>query len=236
MLSHLGTPAQVVETDYLSSTALFSGHETRNNAFLNTLISCTPGEVQLSLAQDNAGYLLLGDINKPGVIDSPCLDGAATSGSWAVRLLRTDRDGASVFELIGPGTGHPNLRELTGPAASSRRTGANGTSVFEWDWAGTAPVTQVSLGEASAGASTRSVTLQLRQRNGQWRTVADSAAAVGDGKGAAPYLLADLAGQEGTGLRAVVTGGGAATVADVHALGPVASLAPGGDAGTGAPT
>jgi hypothetical protein len=236
MLTHLGTPADVVETDYLSSTALFSGHETRNTAFLNTLTSCTPGEVQGALAQDHAGYLLLGDVNKPGLLDSPCLEAAATSGSGSVQLLRTDRDRASVFELVGPGTGHPNLRELTGPAASARRTGPDGTSVFEWDWTRLAPVTQVSLGEGQAGTSTRSVILQVRQRNGQWRTVAGSDSAVGDGKGAAPYLLASLTGQEASGLRAVVTGDGAATVNDVHALGPAAPAAPAGGADTGGAT
>ncbi len=236
MLSRLGAPAEVVETDYLSSTALFTGHETRNLAFLDTLTSCTPGEVRLALAQDQAAYLLLGDVNKPGLLDSACLYAAATSSPWAVQLLRTDRDQASVFELIGPGTGHPDLRELTGPAPSSRRTGANGTSVLEWDWARLAPVTQVSLGEARAATSTGSVTVQLRQGNGQWRTVAASASAVGDGKGAAPYLLASLARQEASGLRVVVTGGGAATVADVHALGPVGSAAPAGAADPGAAT
>jgi hypothetical protein len=234
MLSRLGTPADVVETDYLSSTALFTGHETRNLAFLDTLTSCTPAEVRLALAQDQAGYLLLGDVNKPGLLDSPCLYAAATSSPWAVQLQRTDRDHASVFELIGPGTGHPDLRELTGPAPSFRSIGANGTSVVEWDWGLLAPVTQVSLGEARAATSTGSVTVQLRQGDGQWRTVAASASAVGDGKGAAPYLLASLARQEASGLRVVVTGGGAATVADVHALGPVASTAPARGADSGA--
>jgi hypothetical protein len=234
MLSRLGTPAEVVETDYLSSTALFSGHETRNLAFLDTLTTCTPAVVRLALAQDQAGYLLLGDVNKPGLLDSPCLYAAATSSPWAVELLRTDRDQASVFELIGPGTGHPDLRELTGPASSSHQRAANATSVFEWDWGRLTPVTQVSLGEARAAASTGSVKVQLRQSNGQWRTVAASASAVGDGKGAAPYLLASLAGLEASGLRVEVAGRGAATVADVHALGPVAPAAPAGGADSGA--
>ncbi len=116
MLSALGRPDDVVETDYRSTIALFTGHRTANTAFVNTLISCTDAVTDVSVSQDNAGYLLIGAVNKPDLIDSPCLFEQATSEPWAVRLLRTDRDQASVFELIGPGTAHPNLVDVTADA------------------------------------------------------------------------------------------------------------------------
>jgi hypothetical protein len=224
MLADLGTPSDVVETDYPSSTALFTGHRTSSLAFTNTLASCDLAALRFGLASDNASFLLLGDLNKPGVLDRPCIYRTATTSPGAVELLRTNRDRASVFELIGPGTGHPDLRDITRLAVTSRHA-ANGASVFEWDWTGSEPVTQVSVGAATARGPTTSVLLQIRDDRGGWRTVAASASAVGDGKGAAPYLLATPIGQEATGVRVVVIGPGPATVEDVHALGPVSPRA-----------
>jgi hypothetical protein len=224
ILAHLGTPSDAVETDYLSSTALYTGHQTRGFAFTNTLGSCQVDAVRFALAVENAAYLLLGDLNKPGQLDSPCLYRTATSSPWAVQLLRTNRDRASVFELIGPGTGHPDLRDLTGSATTSQRVSTDGSSIFEWDWTGPAPVTQVTVGGAAAGTATRSVVLQMRDGRGAWQTIAASPSAVGDGKGAAPYLLATPSGRQATGVRVVITGEGPAAVEDVHALGPVSSL------------
>jgi hypothetical protein len=235
MLAHLGTPADVVETDYVSSTVLFTGHQSRDLAFINTLSSCDTGALQAALELDNASYLLLGDVNKPGLLDSGCLYQNATTSPWAVQLLRTDRDQASVFELIGPGTGHPDLRDLTRSAVASQHALTDGVTVLEWDWANPAPVTQVSVGEAGALGSTRSVVVQTRDGNGAWRTVAASASAVGDGRGAAPYLLADLAGRQATDIRVVITGEGPATAEDVHALGPGSPLVPAAPAGRSGP-
>ena len=42
LLAQLGQPADVVETDYVSSTALFTGHATHGFAFTETLSSCDP--------------------------------------------------------------------------------------------------------------------------------------------------------------------------------------------------
>jgi hypothetical protein len=221
ILNHLGSPGDVVETSYLSSTALFAGHHTAGLAFTNTLSSCDPGDLEAGLALDNAGYLLLGEFNKPGVLDSPCLSTAAGSSSWAVQLLHTDRDNASVFELIGPGTAHPDLRDLTSRATLSESVTANGATTLEWDWSDLAPVTQVSAGEAATTGSTTAVVLQLRGSNGTWRTVAASQSPVGDGRDAAPYLLANLpADSQATAMRLVITGEGVPVATDVHALGP----------------
>jgi hypothetical protein len=226
ILAHLGTPADPVETDYLSSTALYTGHQTRGFAFTATLTSCDVDAVRFALAEEQVGYLLLGDLNKPGGLDSPCLYSTAASSPWAVQLLRTNRDRASVFELIGPGTGHPDLRDLTRSAATSRRVSADGVSTFEWDWTGSAPVSQVTVGEAAAGSATRSVVLQMRDGRGSWQTIAGSPSAVGDGKDAAPYLLATPSGRLATGIRVMISGEGPASVEDVHALGPGNPLQP----------
>ena len=221
MLAHLGAPSEVVETDYLSATALFTGHLTGGLAFTNTLASCDVTSARAGLTVDGAGYLLLGDFNKPGVLDSPCLLRAATSSSWAVQLLQTRRDQASVFELIGPGTANPDVQDWTGLASPSEIVAFNGTSILEWDWSQLAPVSQVSVGEAASAATTTSVTMQLRGGDGIWRSVAAAPSAVGDGTGAAPYLLeTPPPGTRATAMRLVFTGSGQPAAADVHVLGP----------------
>jgi hypothetical protein len=237
ILAHLGTPADAVETYYVSSTALYTGHQGRGFAFTSSLDSCDPVAVRFAMALENASYLLLGDFNKPGQLDTPCLYSTAANSPWAVRLLTTNRDRASVYELIGPGTGHPYLRDLTRSATTSQRRSADGTSIFEWDWTGSTPVTQVTVGEAAAGSATRSVELQMRDGRGTWQTIATSPSAVGDGKGAAPYLVATPSGRLATAIRVLITGKGAVSVDDVHALGPVLPLqpSPAGRSGPGVP-
>jgi len=231
ILSQLGPSSQVVETDYPTSTALFTGHRTAGAAFLDTVTTCDASTARADLAAADAGYLLLGYLNKPFLFDSPCLLSLATSNSWAVRLLQTSRDGASVFELIGPGTGHPDLRDLVAAGTETTAT-AGAARVTEWDWGGSEPVTQVSVGEAGSPGSTTSVLVQLQGANGVWRTVTGADSAVGDGAGVAPYLLASLpSGTQATALRVVISGSGGASgpgaaagspgPADVHALGPI---------------
>ena len=226
ILAHLGAPGDVVETDYLSSAALFTGHATAWAAFENTVRTCDLSAIQSGLATDDAGYLLLGDLNKPGVLDRPCLLATAASSPWAVRLLHTQRDDASVFELIGPGTGHPDLKDLTAGVTETAGPGPAGATIRQWDWRSPSLVTQVSVGEAGTPGATASVALQLLGANGTWRTVAATASSVGDGAGAAPYLLTALPpGTTATALRVVMTegapaGGGAPAAFDVHALGP----------------
>jgi hypothetical protein len=216
-----------VETDYVSSTALFTGHATARSAFDATLTYCYYPGVAAALAQDRAGFLLLGDVNKPGVMDSPCLLAYASSSSSAVRLLHTTRDDASAFELIGPGTGHPGVEELTSGLAPQTSV-AGSSATVEWDWGALRPVSQVSVGEAElVMGSTTSVRVDLREADGRWVTVASAGRPAGDGAGFAPYLLATLpTGTTAGALRVVATGtsrGAALSVDDVHALGPTAS-------------
>jgi hypothetical protein len=223
ILSRLGSPADVVETDYLSSTALFTGHRTASTAFVDTLAACYVPGALAAIAHDHAGYLLVGNLNKPGRSDSPCLAGATAAGNWAVELLHTTRDNASVFELLGPGTGHPGLRDLTGQAAMTTRSTGQVATV-DWQWDRPQPVTQVSAGAASAGDRTQSVLLQLHLAGGGWRTVASSSGPVGDGAGATPYLLSRLpVPVAATGARLVLTAAPGSVVtpstSDVVAIG-----------------
>jgi 4-amino-4-deoxy-L-arabinose transferase-like glycosyltransferase len=224
VLSHLGAPSDVVETDYLSSTALFTGHRTAWSAFLAATGLCYyPGLIG-AIKQDNAAFLLVGDVNKPGILDSPCLLGyASSSPSAATRILYNSRDNASVFELIGPGTGHPDLADLTGPVGPADLS-TGGSRVVEWDWGTSRVVDQVSLGQAQfADGSTSSVDVQLRQPDGDWQVVARATGPVGDGKGDIPYLLTTFPkGQTATAMRVVMSGTGSTSpldIEDAHALG-----------------
>lgn len=224
ILSRIGPPSVVVETDYRETTALFTGHRTAWTAFTVSLggLCYLPG-IMSTLGSDGAGFLLVGNLNRPAWIDNACLATTAYGAPWAVRLLYTSRDNASVFELIGPDTGHPDLvNALAGSRWSMHSGGA--VSSAEWDFPATRQISQVSLGEAAASAGgTTSVALQLRRSGGSWTTAALARGAVGDG-GSAPYLLASFPRPvAASALRVVVTGsspGGDALMGDVAALGP----------------
>jgi hypothetical protein len=223
MLARLSPATDVVETDYLSSVALFTGHRTASSAFVDMLGPCYVPKALADFGKDHAGYLLVGDLNKPGLSDSPCLASAAGAGDWAVELLHTTRDNASVFELLGPGTGHPDLRNLTGQATMTTKV-AGPVATVDWQWDRAEPVTQVSVGAASAGYRTESVVLQLHLPDGGWQTIESSTAPVGDGAGTRPYLLTQLpAAVTATGVRIVLTAAGdgpaVPSTSDVVALG-----------------
>jgi hypothetical protein len=227
MLARLGTPAEVVETDYSSSTALFTGHRTNYSAFLATQVLCLEPSISQAIAADGAAFLLLGDVNKRHLMDSPCLLSEAEAGSWAVPLLHTTRDDAYVFELLGPGTGHPRLANLDATAVPAQ-SAQQGSEVVEYNWPRPATVQQVSVGQAAMSAGpTGFVDLEIRRPNGAWAVVARAPAAVGDGRGSTPFLLATFPeGVVATGVRVVVgpgTSGAAASVSDVAAFGPSAA-------------
>ncbi len=225
LLAALGQPSDVVETDYLSSVALFTGHQTNWSAFQVSLGNiCYEPSVLEAISEDDASYLLLGDVNKPGVIDNACLLNLASVSPWAVELLHTDEDDASVFELIGPGTGNPDLvddsEHLTPVAAQS-----GATWTMEWNWRTAKVITQASVAWAYLlDGPTYQVALQLLEPGRGWQTVDRVDAAVGDGKGDAPFLLTSPpAGVEATAMRVVAVGtaaGGQLNVFDAHALGP----------------
>jgi hypothetical protein len=223
VLKAIGPPSAVVETDYLYSTALFSGHVTARSTFDATFSLCYTPDIDTSIAEDGAAFLLLGDVNKPGILNSPCLLSAVDASPWAVRLLHTSRDDASVYELVGPGTGHPLLADLDSRAAHIfSRTSVSATEAIQWETPSV--ISQVSVGEAAfAGAPTTSTTLEILTSDGRWTPVAHSNSAVGDARHAAPYLLASLPpGTVASGLRVVLTGPDPAAqvaISDLRALG-----------------
>lgn len=222
VLSRIGPATDPVETDYLYSTALFTGHRTARTAFDVTLNGCYLPGVEGAIASDRGGFLLLGDVNKPGVMDSPCLLEFANSQPWAVRLLHTSRDDASAYELIGPGTAHPDLSDAVRSSAFSQSRSA-GSVTYQWTWGFPALLRQVSVGEggfAGSAGSTSAMTVEVEVAPDVWTTVAHAATAVGDGDGDAPFLLAELPPHtRAMSVRVVGRGQGQSFfVSDVHAL------------------
>ena len=226
VLGRLGHPSDVVETDYQSTIALLTGHATNWSAFLATATGlCFLPGVQAELAADRAGYVVLGDVNKPGLIDSPCLSGLLPTVPWAVPILHTSRDTASVYELVGPGTGHPGLTDVLASATPSLLASGYGTATARWLLPRPELVSQVSVGEAAALAGpTTSVRMEVEDPGGRWVTLATAPGPVGDG-GTRPYLLARPArAVPVVALRVVVTGPGAgagAAITDAAMIGPV---------------
>jgi hypothetical protein len=239
-LRSLGTSGDIVESNYMWSTALFTNHRTARGAFN---VPCYYDTVAAAVHQDGAGYLLSAALNKPDELDNPCLLELLSAEPWAVRLYRTMGDDASVFELIGPGTAHPQLADLTSrarlaasapvtqqpeaPQSENDRAGtypsvptAGGTATLTWSWDGPAAVQQVSVGGADASLGpTSSVTVQLGSPEGTWQTVASTGSAVGEGR-ATPWLLVAFPHPvPATAVRVTVRGQGDVAVHDLHVLG-----------------
>jgi hypothetical protein len=235
LLSALGQPRNVVETSYRFTTALYSGHRTANNAFV---VPCDPVAVADAVGQDKASLLLSAALNKPGLVDSDCVLGYASSQPWAVRLYRTGRDMASVF-AVGPGVtdlatgttvtsaGAPVLWTPEAGQSPSDQPGqypsvlSDGTGAdLTWSLAAPEAVGLVTLGAAAAEGGTRGgVTVDLLGLDGQWRPIASSATAVGDGT-PTPWLLGRF--NEPVPARAIrvrVAGLGRIDVHDLHILG-----------------
>jgi hypothetical protein len=244
ILAAVGQPSTVVETDYESTTALFTGHRTANTAFLDAPAGvCQLSITQKALAQDDAGYLLIGTLNKPRIIDNACLFYQAASQPFAVRLLRTNRDQASVFELIGPGTAHADVVNLLEGSSSSGSapislapdlplgrgdvpglstviTPTDGQGEVTWNWGDHDTLDQVSVGEVKMfrGGTLSGVTLEVQRSNGTWVPVADAPGVVGDN--GTPYLLGEMpAGTRSDAMRLVVRADAPVVVTDVNALG-----------------
>jgi hypothetical protein len=163
-----------------------------------------------------------------------------------VWLLRTDVDQASVFELIGPGTAHPDLVDATADATvtasgpllsqpippagdgdnagySTATTATEGTGVMTWTFRQPSTINQVSVGAAGVDtAPTGRVSVELLTPAGQWAVAAATDRSVGDAPGAAPYLLASFdQGMAAVALRVVIHGEGVVSAMDVHALASV---------------
>lgn len=204
LLAALGPPGSVVESDFEWTTALYSGHPAAMSAFTPTYTSCAPAAARAALAglvADRAAYGYTAQFNAE-FVDDGCLAHLALTEPWAVPLLQTRRDHATVFEVVGPGTVHPALRGLAVVLSAS----SAGPSIQRALPAGSV-VTQVSLGAATGPAgTTRSVTVQL-DVHGRWLTVAAAPGPVGGGR--TPWLLARLpAGVPAAAVRVTVAGTG----------------------------
>jgi hypothetical protein len=255
LLKAIGPPSAVVETDYRGSVAYFSGHRTAWTAFTATTPygpfaaqnkgSCTVPNVKSALQADDAEFLMVGDVNVPGLMDSPCLLQMASTASTgravgAVRLISTDHDQTSVFELVGPSSSQPGVTDWTaalvpttraarvllqsngyGDAGGTGYTAAasEGIASFDWSWGAPVAVTQLSVGSVTSTSEVRAVNVSVESAAGAWQNVLAAPGAVGDG-GAAPYLLAELpAGTEVIGVEVSVRTAGTAEVAYVNAIG-----------------
>jgi hypothetical protein len=243
LLRDLGQPHDVVETDYLWTTALYSGHPTANPAFVATV--CDAGVITDAIRQDGAGLLLNAALNKPGLVDNPCVLAVAGTQPWAVRLYRTARDDASVFELVGPGTGNPLLRDVTASAQLSTSAATiietpeipqaaydpagtfpaidttGGQASLTWTLSQPSQVSQVTVGAvAPTDGSLTGVVIESRTIDGKWQTISAVNGAVGDGS-ATPYVLVRFPKPfMSTALRVTVTGNGTIGIHDLHVLGP----------------
>jgi hypothetical protein len=264
LLKAIGPPSAVVETDYRGSVAFFSDHRTAWTAFTLTTpygplaikdsgAACSVAVVKNALLADAADFLMVGDVNYPGHMDSPCLLHMASYPPTAriigaVRLISTDHDQTSIFELLGRGSARPGLADWTTttiprPAADPmvqvpngtgdvggtafRAPSADGRATFDWSWRQAEPVTQLSIGSITSTAPIRAATVSIELPDRTWNTISRVQGTVGDDS-VTPYVLTQLAaGTRALGLRVRVDTSGTADVAYVNAIGPVGTPAAG---------
>ncbi len=242
-LAAVGRPADVVETSYLWSTALFSGLPTADGAFQ---VPCDQAAVTQALQRDGAGFVLSAALNRPRIADAYCLLPIVADLPGAVRLYRSPIGVASVFELLGAAPGHRGLRDLVAgtqptavgapvvevpeavqmtddPAGTSPATETvGGRAVMTWSWGGPAAVSQISLGGAGGKpATTTSVMIELLGPDGTWHPIAAAPGPVGATQ-ATRYLVAHFPQPTvATAVRVVISAQGTAEVQDLHVLGPI---------------
>lgn len=224
LLSALGPRSAVVETDYRSTVALFSGHPTAWGAITAAGSICYEPGVLHDLESDRAAYLIVADFNRPGVIDSACLADLAATGDWAVPLLHTDRDNATVYELVGPYSTHPALTNELPSATPPLESQDGDETVWSWDWVAPVPVSQISVGNAHAlSGPTGSFLVEIRRPDGVWSTLQQGSGGVGDCAACRPFLLDHLGSTpEVTSVRVVVSAPAPAVVSDLAVIGPTA--------------
>ncbi len=194
LLAHLGPPHSVVETHYLWTTALLTGHP---GGFEKTFPDCAPASVLAALRRTHAAYAVTARFNAEDD-DQPCLSSVAAHEPWSVELLHTSLDDATVFELVGPGTPNPDLAGLVVAATAPERS--------TWRLPAGSRVTQVSVG-ATAGIEIRLLTAS------GWRTVAHHPRP-------APWVLAELPGGIGASAVQVVAASPVRTLAVIGRVPP----------------
>jgi hypothetical protein len=190
-------------------------------------------------------------VNGPGVMDSPCLLHLASSAAsaptlGAARLLSSDHDQTSVFELLGPGSSQPGMLDWTDRAPNSRATPSllppngqgddggvaysapakAGTARFEWSWRKPVSISQLSLSQVTSTGPVVRTTVSVESPKGTWQVVSAVSGAIGN-SGVVPYLLDVLApGTEAVALKVSVMTTGTAAVAYVSAIGSDQTASP----------
>jgi hypothetical protein len=150
-----------------------------------------------------------------------------------------------VFELIGPGTGNPLLRDVTASAQLSTSAATiiempeipqaaydpagtfpaidttDGQASLTWTLRQPSQVSQITLGAAApTDGSLTGVVIESRTIDGTWQTISAVSGSVGDGS-ATPYVLVRFPKPlMSTALRVSVTGNGTIGIHDLHVLGP----------------
>jgi hypothetical protein len=241
-LAAVGRPSDIVETSYLWSTALFSGHRTADSAYNTPL--CDADEMTRALHDDDAAFLLSAALNQPEIPDGSCLLPALADHPGLVQLYTSPPGLATVFELVGAGTPHPDLGDLVagvpataaggtvvdvsdpGPipgfvAAPAETTPAvGGQASLTWSWGPAHPVSQVSLGFARGEpGTTTSVSVALLGPDGAWHTVASAPGAVGAEDRTRFLLVTFPTATTASAVRVTVAALGLVAVRDLHVLG-----------------
>jgi hypothetical protein len=207
-------PGDVVETPYIWTTALGTGRRTASDLFT---VGCDEDALREAALGDGAGLVVDAAFNSPGPVRD-CQTTVLEQASWAVPLYRSAQDDATVYQLLGPGTVHP---DLTDAVSGSGTTGAvAGGTALTWSWPQPRQLGLLSVGKAAAQTGTAArVQLEWSDAAGRWHRAATAPGPVGAGADTPFLLWRPDTPVSATGVRVVVVGGTGVDVADVHALG-----------------
>lgn len=254
ILADAGSSTDIVETNFVWTTALYTGKRTSSNASsynpaLSTRSSaaCEARILQASVFDDVAGFILAANLGN-SEHEADCVRSTLDAAPWAVHLLSSAVDAADVYELIGPGTAHPNLIDLadsvtpaglnatdhpismpTVTSTDSEQDSRSGrgystagidSAALTYRWSTPTAVVQLSLGSVDAPAGSR-VSLQLLDRQGEWTTVESTRET--PQAGCLGYQLVPLPARISWGARVFASGAQGQhlhlRVRDFHALG-----------------
>lgn len=113
-LQRVTPPGWSVATSYRWSISLFTGRTATNEVhFAGCAGAGTPAyaeQVHRALQQRHVAAVLTAALNRPGQVDSPCLQTLLSDVPWAVPVFQ-GRDLSTVFALVGPGTPRPHDRK-----------------------------------------------------------------------------------------------------------------------------
>jgi Glycosyltransferase family 87 len=206
-------PGDVVETPYVWTTSLGTGRRTLNGLFVH---GCDPAAMRTAAQRNRAGIVLDGAFNTPPPSDS-CYKQQLEAASWAVPLYRTPLDDATVYQLIGPGTEHPTLRDaVQGPGTAAT---ASGATSLTWTWGDPQTLDQLSLAAAAPETGQAAeVRLEWQDPQHRWHRAAAAPGSVGPAEDTPCMLWRPERPLLATAVRVVVVGGTGITAGELHAL------------------